>query len=182
MSPPPLPPRPLELAMGNFGGDVYGNNPTDQFKSIIAPTESDKPVIIDLAVAAMEELMRMVQVDEPLWNSLVLDEEEYARTFPRGIGPKPAGFRSEASRESAVVIMNHISIVEILMDVVIIIFIWHIKSILLYVRVYNIDIVMQNQWSMVFAGMVSRAMTLAVLSTGVAGNYNGALQVVNFVS
>ena len=38
---------------------------------------------------------------------------------------------------------------------------------------------MQNQWSMVFAGMVSRAMTLAVLSTGVAGNYNGALQVVN---
>lgn len=41
-------------------------------------------------------------------------------------------------------------------------------------------IFLQNQWSMVFAGMVSRAMTLAVLSTGVAGNYNGALQVVNF--
>ncbi|CAH2038868.1 unnamed protein product [Thlaspi arvense] len=83
--------------------------------------------------------------------SLVLDEEEYARTFPRGIGPKPAGFRSEASRESAVVIMNHVNIVEILMDL--------------------------NQWSTVFAGIVSRAMTLAVLSTGVAGNYNGALQV-----
>ncbi|KAL0865495.1 hypothetical protein Bca101_044613 [Brassica carinata] len=153
MSPPPLPPRPLELAMRNFGGDVYGNNPTDLFKSITAPTESDKPLIIDLAVAAMEELMRMAQVDEPLWKSLVLDEEEYARTFPRGIGPKPAGFRTEASRESVVVIMNHVNIVEILMDV--------------------------NQWSMVFAGMVSRAMTLAVLSTGVAGNYNGALQVMS---
>ncbi|KAF3609774.1 hypothetical protein DY000_02044437 [Brassica cretica] len=131
MSPPPLPPRPLELAMGNFGGDVYGNNPTDLFKSITAPTESDKPLIIDLAVAAMEELMRMTQVDEPLWKSLVVDEEEYARTFPRGIGPKPAGFRTEASRESVVVIMNHVNIVEILMDV--------------------------NQWSVVFAGMVSRA-------------------------
>lgn len=117
MSPPPLPPRPLELAMG---ADVYGNiNTTDLLKSITAPTESDKPVIIDLAVAAMEELMRMAQVDEPLWNSLVSDEEEYARTFPRGIGPRPAGFRSEASRESAVVIMNHVNIVEILMDVVI---------------------------------------------------------------
>lgn len=29
-----------------------------------------------------------------------------------------------------------------------------------------------------FSGIVSRAMTLEVLSTGVAGNYNGALQVV----
>jgi len=123
MSPPPLPPRPLELAMGNIGGEAYGNNPNDLLKSITAPTESDKPVIIDLSVAAMEELMRMVQVDEPLWKSLVLDEEEYARTFPRGIGPRPAGYRSEASRESAVVIMNHVNIVEILMDVVINIFI-----------------------------------------------------------
>ena len=140
MSPPPLPPRPLELAMGNFG-DVYGNNPTDQFKCITAPTESDKPVIIDLAVAAMEELIRMVQVDEPLWNSLVFDEEEYARTFPRGIGPKPAGFRSEASRESVVVIMNHINIVEILMDVVILNFILHVIKNLLYVRVLFLTLV-----------------------------------------
>lgn len=30
-----------------------------------------------------------------------------------------------------------------------------------------------------FAGIVSRAMTVEVLSTGVAGNYNGALQVVS---
>jgi len=40
----------------------------------------------------------------------------------------------------------------------------------------------KNQWSTVFSGIVSRAMTLEVLSTGVAGNYNGALQVVsNFI-
>lgn len=36
----------------------------------------------------------------------------------------------------------------------------------------------QNQWSTVFCGIVSRALTLEVLSTGIAGNYNGALQVV----
>ena len=41
-----------------------------------------------------------------------------------------------------------------------------------------IELVFQNQWSSVFCGIVSRAMTLEVLSTGVAGNYNGALQVV----
>ncbi|KVH97402.1 Homeodomain-containing protein [Cynara cardunculus var. scolymus] len=41
-----------------------------------------------------------------------------------------------------------------------------------------IIIELANQWSNVFCAIVSRATTLEVLSTGVAGNYNGALQVV----
>ncbi|CAF2125400.1 unnamed protein product [Brassica rapa] len=154
------PSRSLDLEVGNFGnqagfvGEMYGTG--DILRSVSIPSESDKPMIIELAVAAMEELVRMAQVGDPLWVSTdnsneILNEEEYFRTFPRGIGPKPLGLRSEASRESAVVIMNHINLVEILMDV--------------------------NQWSCVFSGIVSRALTLEVLSTGVAGNYNGALQV-----
>ncbi|KAJ6956274.1 homeobox-leucine zipper protein HDG2-like isoform X2 [Populus alba x Populus x berolinensis] len=158
---PPMPPRPVDLGVGSFGGqpglggDIYEAG--DLLRSISAPTEADKPMIIELAVAAMEELIRMAQMDEPLWmNSLdgidaVLNEDEYIRIFPHGIGPKPTGFKCEASRESAVVIMNHINLVEYLMDV--------------------------NQWSTLFSGIVSRALTLEVLSTGVAGNYNGALQV-----
>jgi len=124
----PMPPRPLDLGVGNFGGqpgiggEIYGAG--DLLRSITAPTEADKPMIIELAVAAMEELVRMAQMDEPLWMSsldgtnAVLDEDEYVRIFPRGIGPKPTGFKCEASRESAVVIMNHINLVEYLMDVV----------------------------------------------------------------
>ncbi|KAK8524350.1 hypothetical protein V6N12_029216 [Hibiscus sabdariffa] len=139
-----------------FVGEMYGAGVGDLLRSVSRPTEADKPMIVELAVAAMEELMRMAQSGEPLWvpgdNSMdALNEEEYLRTFPRGIGPKPLGLRSEASRDSAVIIMNHVSLVEILMDV--------------------------NQWSRVFCGIVSRAMTLEVLSTGVAGNCNGALQV-----
>ncbi|KDP25842.1 hypothetical protein JCGZ_22872 [Jatropha curcas] len=151
----PMPPRPLELGVGNFGGEMYGAG--DLLRSIGAPSEADKSMIIELAVAAMEELIRMAQMGEPLWMSsldgtnCVINEDEYIRIFPRGIGPKPTGFKCEASRETAVVIMNHINLVEYLMDV--------------------------NQWSIVFSGIVSRAMTLEVLSTGVAGNYNGALQV-----
>ncbi|CAM8996366.1 unnamed protein product [Rhodiola kirilowii] len=151
------------IGVGNFGaqsagmvgGEMFGVS--DLLRSVSGPTEADKPVIIELAVAAMEELIRMAQAGEPLWipnadnSTEVLCEEEYLRAFPRGIGPKPLGLRSEASRESAVVIMNHVNLVEILMDV--------------------------NQWSSVFCGIISRAMTLEVLSTGVAGNYNGALQV-----
>jgi hypothetical protein len=36
----------------------------------------------------------------------------------------------------------------------------------------------QNQFATVFSSIVSRASTHEVLSTGVAGNYDGALQVV----
>ncbi|KAL1362794.1 hypothetical protein HN51_011010 [Arachis hypogaea] len=165
---PALPPRPLELGVsggsGGFGGgsDMYSGGAGDFLRSINGPSEADKPLIIELAVAAMEELVGMAQMGEPLWltmtsidggTSTVLNEDEYVRTFPRGIGPKPAGFRSEASRETAVVIMNHVNLVEILMDV--------------------------NNWSTMFSGIVSRAITIEVLSTGVAGNYNGALQVMS---
>ncbi|XAR53773.1 hypothetical protein NMG60_11022454 [Bertholletia excelsa] len=161
LSYPPGPTRSLDLGGGSYQpqpgllGDLYGT--ADLLRSVSGMGEADKPLIIELAVAAMEELVRMAQAGEPLWipthdNSMeTLSEEEYFRTFPRGIGPKPLGLKSEASRESAVVIMNHINLVEIFMDV--------------------------NQWTSVFAGIVSKAMTYEVLSTGVAGNYNGALQV-----
>lgn len=163
MSSPPLPSRSsLDLGVGAFGpqsgvvGDMY-TPAGDLLRSVGPLTEADKPMIIELAVAAMEELIRMAQGVEPLWvptpdNTIeILNEEEYFRSFPRGIGPTPLGLKSEASRDSAVVIMNHMNLVEILMD--------------------------ENQWSSVFSGIVSRTMTLEVLSTGVAGNYNGALQV-----
>ncbi|XP_042040719.1 homeobox-leucine zipper protein MERISTEM L1-like [Salvia splendens] len=153
--------RSVDLGVSSFGatrdfsGEIFGAS--DLLRSVSGPSEADKPMIIELAVAAMEELLRMAQTGEPLWlpNSdgmgHVLNEDEYVRMFPRGIGPKPLGLKSEASRESAVVIMNHINLVEILMDT--------------------------NQWSSVFSNIVSRAVTLEILSTGVAGNYNGALQV-----
>ncbi|KAG2574927.1 hypothetical protein PVAP13_7KG395300 [Panicum virgatum] len=124
-----------------------------------AQSGADKPMIVELAVAAMEELVQMAQLDEPLWNAPgvdgsieTLNEEEYSRMFSRGLGPKQYGLKSEASRDSSVVIMTHANLVEILMDV--------------------------NQYATMFSSIVSRAATLEVLSTGVAGNYNGALQVV----
>ncbi|KAL0909552.1 hypothetical protein M5K25_020432 [Dendrobium thyrsiflorum] len=161
---PTLPSRsPLDLGVGGFGlhspamgGEMF--SAAELLRSVAGQPEVDKPMVIELAVAAMEELIRMAQLGEPLWSSPCLDganeilnEEEYVQNFPRGIGPKPFGLKSEASRETAVVIMSHVNLVEILMD--------------------------PNQWSTMFSGIVSRGMTLEVLSTGVAGNYNGALQV-----
>ncbi|XP_022876975.1 homeobox-leucine zipper protein PROTODERMAL FACTOR 2-like [Olea europaea var. sylvestris] len=158
---PPGSSRSLDLGPGNYGlqtgmdNELFGA--ADLLRSVSGPADANKPMVIELAVAAMEELIRMAQTGEPLWmpstdnSAETLSEEEYVRTFPRLIGPKPLGLKSEASRESAIVIMNHISLIEILMDV--------------------------NQWTSVFSSIVSRAMIVEVLSTGVAGNYNGALQV-----
>ncbi|XP_038988171.1 homeobox-leucine zipper protein ROC2-like isoform X2 [Phoenix dactylifera] len=164
LSPPITSRSPLDLVVSGafgvqpgIGGETFGAG--ELLRSVSCQPEFEKPMVIELAVAAMEELIRMAQLGEPLWapgleNPIeTLNEEEYIRTFPRGIGPKPFGFKSEASRETAVVIMNHINLVEILMDV--------------------------NQWSSVFSSIVSRALTFEVLSTGVAGNYNGALQVMS---
>lgn len=110
-------------SQSGFVGEMFGSS-SDLLRSVSVPTEADKPIIVELAVAAMEELVRMAQAGDPLWipgdnsSSEMINEDEYLRSFPRGIGPKPLGMKSEASRESAVVIMNHTHLVEILMDVV----------------------------------------------------------------
>ncbi|XP_062196181.1 homeobox-leucine zipper protein ROC1-like [Phragmites australis] len=119
--------------------------------------DADKPMIVELAVAAMDELLRMARLDAPLWGAgaagAQLDEEEYGRMFPGGLGPRQYGLRPEASRDGAVVIMTRDSLVEILMDA--------------------------NRFTAVFSSIVSSASTHEVLSTGVAGSYNGALQVMS---
>eukprot|EP01018_Ginkgo_biloba_P016723 Gb_16030 [translate_table: standard] len=153
-----LPGPTLEFSSAGNLRDFNGTSGSGEVLSRpVGLTESEKPVVVELAVAAMEELVRMAQLGEPLWTSHfeggyeILSDEEYIRTFPQGIGPRPYGLKAEASRESGHVIMNAINLVEALMDV--------------------------NQWSSMFSCIVSRAFTVEVFSTGVAGNYNGALQV-----
>jgi homeobox-leucine zipper protein len=64
----------------------------------------DKPLVIELAVAAMEDLVRMAQLGEPHWvpvvvNDIVtevMNEQEYARSFLKCVMPKSM----EAMREA----------------------------------------------------------------------------------
>lgn len=108
-SAPPLPPQ-LRID-GGFSGNPRGSG-------------WDKHIILELAVAAMKELIPMVQMSDPLWlttidgTTTVLNENLYNRCFPRSIGPKLVGLKREASRESAIVFIDHVKLVEILMDVV----------------------------------------------------------------
>ncbi|XP_021892210.1 homeobox-leucine zipper protein ANTHOCYANINLESS 2 isoform X1 [Carica papaya] len=117
----------------------------------------ERSMFVDLALAAMDELIKMVHTDSPLWiKSLdgrrdLLNHEEYMRTFSPCIGMKPNGFVSEASRESGLVIINSLALVEMLMDA--------------------------NRWMEMFPCIIVRAVTVDVISSGTGGTRSGALQV-----
>lgn len=83
-----------------------------------------RPFFENLAAQAMEELMVMAHAGEPLWTrgldgySEILNEEEYARAFPRGIGPKLPSLRSEVTRVTGLIFSTPLYIVEIIMSMV----------------------------------------------------------------
>lgn len=125
-SSPVVTPLPMGLDLGD---GVLGTPPA--MHGIRSPmgllgndVQFERSMLIDLALAAMGELIKMAQADGPLWiKSLdgqqeVLNHEEYARLFSPCIGPKPAGYVTEATRETGIVIINSVALVETLMDAV----------------------------------------------------------------
>ncbi|KAI9091066.1 hypothetical protein K1719_028336 [Acacia pycnantha] len=133
----------IRSPMGMMGGEI----------------QVDRSMLIDLALSAMEELMQMAQADSPLWIKClggereILDHEEYERIISPCIGPKPAGFVTEATRETGIVIINSLALMETLMDA--------------------------NRWAEMFPSLIARAATIDVISNGMGGSRNGALQVMH---
>ncbi|XP_060205493.1 homeobox-leucine zipper protein ANTHOCYANINLESS 2-like isoform X2 [Lycium barbarum] len=114
---------------------------------------------LELALAAMDELVKMAQSDDPLWvrsrqgGGEALNHEEYMRTIGTCIGLKPKKFVSEASRQTGMVIINSLALVETLMD--------------------------SNKWAEMFPCLIARTSTIDVISSGVGGTRNGALQLMH---
>lgn len=112
------PPGPATAAVAGFGAQPQSTGDGNGHPEI------GKTTALALAEVAVEELLAMAQLGEPIWlpryDGLgeTLNEEEYAQAFPGGLGPKMAGLRTEASRHSAIVCMDAGGLVEILMDVV----------------------------------------------------------------
>ncbi|KAI3780929.1 hypothetical protein L2E82_10922 [Cichorium intybus] len=76
---------------------------------------------LELASSAMDELMKLGQVNAPLWNQNMetggetLNFNEYVSSFPPILGTKPLRFISEASRATGVVLLRSIDLVEALL-------------------------------------------------------------------
>ncbi|CAN6478890.1 unnamed protein product [Victoria cruziana] len=118
--------------------------------------ELEKSFMVEVATNAMEEFIRMSQMEEPLWVKSVADGREilnlevYERMFSRPSQSKAPDVRTEASKDSGLVIMNGMAFVDVLVDA--------------------------NKWAEMFPTIISRARTVDVLTAGMSGSRNGSLQ------
>ncbi|MBA0559967.1 hypothetical protein Golob_016900 [Gossypium lobatum] len=151
---PPLPNSSLELGVGSNGfgalstvattlplGPDFGGGMSNALIPPSRPTTAvtgldrsvERSMFLELALAAMDELVKMAQTDEPLWiRSLeggreILNQDEYLGTFTPCIDMKSNGFVTEASRESGMVIINSLALVETLMDSVSQLYLFHLN-------------------------------------------------------
>ncbi|XP_057425696.1 homeobox-leucine zipper protein ANTHOCYANINLESS 2-like [Lotus japonicus] len=128
---------------------------TPPMELVSSEAELKRSMLWSLALAAMDELIKMAEPDSPLWikssdgGKDVLNQDEYARIFSPYIGPNPIGYVTEASRETGLVLFNSLSLVETLMDA--------------------------DRWPGMFPSMVGKAVTVEVISSGMNGYISGAL-------
>ncbi|KAE8734906.1 putative CTD small phosphatase-like protein 2 [Hibiscus syriacus] len=167
------------------------NRASDLLMAVSIGAELNKNKIIEQAIGAMDELVKMATMGEPLWQrqgnggTETLNGIQYLREFgcfdatmediirmveigepelipsfdyfppdnptPTFLKPEFEPLNIEASRDTGLVNMNAMNIVELLMD--------------------------SKNWSMVFSSIVSRATLLGVILDTVDGSCNGVLQV-----
>ncbi|KAF5445596.1 hypothetical protein F2P56_034639 [Juglans regia] len=159
----------LDLSMGSFEGQGVGGPSLDidllPGSSSTVPSlpfqprlsDMDRSLMTDIAARAMEELLRLVQTNEPLWMKSatdgrdVLNLETYERIFPRAnTNLKNPHSRIEATRDSGLVIMNGLALVDMFMD--------------------------SHKWVELFPAIVSLGKTIEVISSGMLGSHSGSLQ------
>ncbi|XP_073152792.1 homeobox-leucine zipper protein HDG11-like isoform X2 [Henckelia pumila] len=163
----------LDLSMASFGGhggfvpgpsldlDLLSGNSSSVVPSLVFPPVSisdvDKSVMTEMAANAINELIRLLQSNEPLWvksstdGREILDSEKYETFFPMPNSHlRNPEIRMEASRASGVVIMNGLALVDKFMDA--------------------------DKWEEMFPTIVSRARTICVISSGILGSQSGTLQ------
>nr|XP_029123237.1 homeobox-leucine zipper protein ROC2-like [Elaeis guineensis] len=105
--------------------------------TVQSQAQVQRPFFENLAAVAMEELMVMAHAGEPLWIPgldgyyEILNEDEYARAFPRGLGPKRLALRTEVTRGTTIMFTTPLFLVDIIMNV--------------------------SKWSTFFSGIVSSA-------------------------
>ncbi|MED6146752.1 hypothetical protein PIB30_037657 [Stylosanthes scabra] len=120
----------------------------------------EKSRIMEIVNEAMEELIKMANIGEPLWvrsvetGREILNYDEYEKVFEVHNNSRIIGRRSnlsiEASRENGIVFMDLPRLVQSFLDV--------------------------NQWKEMFPCLISKAATVDVICNGEGSNSNGAVQ------
>ncbi|KAL7104189.1 hypothetical protein ACP275_08G228200 [Erythranthe tilingii] len=111
--------------------------------------EMDKSIIIETAIAAMDELVELLRMKEPVWvtspsdGRYMLHRDSYDKLFPKPNHFKSSSARMESSKDSGEVAAPAINLVEMLLD--------------------------SNKWKDMFPTIVTKARTIDVLDTGSFG-------------
>ncbi|KAL8160214.1 hypothetical protein V2J09_001751 [Rumex salicifolius] len=114
----------------------------------------EKSSYLQVAIAAMDELIALAQNDSPYWlrsldgNVEVFNHGEYVNKF-NPYGMSSPGFTFEASRDCGAVIINSLELIDTLMH--------------------------PGRWVDMFPCMVGKASIISVLSTGFDGTHDGEL-------
>ncbi|KAJ1420887.1 START domain [Sesbania bispinosa] len=125
-----------------------------------ARTEAHKARLLETARAAKEELVKLMWTNEPLWiksssadKRLVLDPENYQKYFTRAnnftLGCKS---RVETSKDSRIVKIHAIKLVDMLLDTV--------------------------KWGCIFSTIITNTQSMEVIEVGSPQNRSGSLQMI----
>jgi len=87
-----------------------------------ANPEIENSLVAELASNAMDELIKLLIMDEPLWikspgdDQYILDRSSYDNIISRSVGFRYPKSRIESSKDSGVVVMNARSLVDLCLD------------------------------------------------------------------
>ncbi|KAL1192194.1 Homeobox-leucine zipper protein HDG11 [Cardamine amara subsp. amara] len=143
----------FDLLPGSSMSSAVPNNLQSQPN--LAISDMDKPLMTDIALTAMEELLRLIHTNEPLWTRTdesrdILNLGSYENVFPRSSNRgKNHNLRVEASRSSGIVFMNAMALVDMFMDCA--------------------------KWAELFPSIIAASKTLSVISPGMGGTHERAL-------
>lgn len=112
---------------GMLGGpfvDLDFGNSSNSFMqySLNGIEEMEKSVMIETAVSAMGELLRLLRVNEPVWvkssadGRYILHRDSYNKLFPKLNHFTNSTARIESSKDSGVVAMSAIHLVDMFLD------------------------------------------------------------------
>ncbi|CAA6666868.1 unnamed protein product [Spirodela intermedia] len=141
----------LREDLRRYSGTLAGRQPPHT-----AASSLETSMLVELALSAMDELVKKAQAEEPLWvrggagEEAALNEDEYRRAFPQSLRSRPARLVTAASKATEMVMITSSTLIDGLMDA--------------------------NRWPEIFPNVVARSSTAHVISAGIGGTRSGILQ------
>ncbi|XAR73608.1 hypothetical protein NMG60_11007633 [Bertholletia excelsa] len=152
----------LDLHLSHFTPATSSSTPISMHHLQLSGSiqEMEKSMMIESAVTAMVELIRLLRVNEPVWTKCPTDEtsyllqlDTYNKLFPRTSNSRGRSFstaRVESSKDSGLVAMDAVRLINMFMD--------------------------PNKWVDLFPTMVTNARIIEQIETGMLGDQAGPLQ------